>query len=191
MPGPAPLWGSFLHHADEDLLSFAWLFSGGLRVHGYYHAVQAIEKYLKALALSVADPHGKTLTALNTRWVINHDLKGLARRCAKQFPYYGSADTLNKLAFFMEFDQATRYPWVQRTLGNGFKSTDIPLIWDLIRHLRTDIPIKVDDYLLGMVVRGHHQGQPNVVNEGINSNFEQSKMALVRMFPDVATIVRW
>ena len=120
-----------------------------------------------------------------------HDLKKLAQRCAKQFPYYGSADTTRKLALFTEFDQATRYPWVQRTLGNGFKSTDIPLIWDLIRHLRTDIPIKLDDYLLGMVVRGHHQGQPNAVNQGINNRYGLSKVAVVRMFPDVATIVRW
>ena len=40
-------WGSFLGHADEDLLSFAWLFYGGLHVHSYYHAGQAIEKYLR------------------------------------------------------------------------------------------------------------------------------------------------
>ena len=70
-------------------------------------------------------------------------------------------------------------------------SSDIPLIWDLIRHLRTDVPIKLDDYLLGMVVRGHHQGQPNAVNQGINNRYGLSKVAVVRMFPDVATIVRW
>jgi hypothetical protein len=30
-----PLWGNFVACADLDLLSFAWLYSGGMRVPGY------------------------------------------------------------------------------------------------------------------------------------------------------------
>jgi len=157
----------------------------------YYHAGQAIEKYLKALALAVIDPDGKRLTALNARWVRTHDLNKLAKRCANQFPYYGTADTTRKLALFTEFDQATRYPWVSRALGNGFSSADVPAMWDLIRHLRTDIPIKTDDYLLGMVVRGHHQGRPDTVSQGTNCRYALPKAAVERMFPDVTSIVRW
>jgi hypothetical protein len=184
-------WGSFLAHADEDLLSFAWLFTGGLHVHSYYHGGQAIEKYLKALALSLSDPDGKKQMAVNASWLRTHDLKKMAQRCAKQFPYYGTSDTTKKLALFTEFDQATRYPWVSRTHGNGFNSADVPAMWDLIRHLRTDIPIKTDDYLLGMVVRGHHQGRPDTVSQGINRRYALPKAAVEGMFPDVSSIVRW
>lgn len=190
MPRPAPLWGSFIHHADQDLLSFAWLYSGGIRVPGYDHAAQAIEKYLKALTLSLIDPDGETETALNNPWLRTHDLNKLARRCSAQFPYYGAAGTTRKLALFTEFDQATRYPWISRTLGNGFNSADVPAMWDLIRHLRTDIPIKVDDYVLGMAVRGHHQGRPDAIHQGF-AEYRQCVVALQRMFPDLATIVRW
>jgi hypothetical protein len=51
-----PIWGSFILYADYDVLAFALLFQGGLHVASYYHATQAIEKYLKALALSIVDP---------------------------------------------------------------------------------------------------------------------------------------
>jgi hypothetical protein len=48
----------------------------------------------------------------------------------------------------------TRYPWVEQKHGNGFTDADVPLFWDLVFHLRTDIPIKTDDYMLGMLLRG-------------------------------------
>ena len=52
------LWGNFVYYADHDLLAFAWLYTDGLRVAGYYHATQAVEKYLKSIALSIIDPDG-------------------------------------------------------------------------------------------------------------------------------------
>ena len=186
-----PLWGSFVAHADSDLLSFAWLHSGGLRVAGYYHATQAVEKYLKALTLSIMDPEGKTETTLNNRWLWTHDLAELAKECVPQFPYYGEPEVVARLKRFSEFDQAARYPWVPQKHGNGFTKEDIPLFWDLIRHLRTDIPIKKDDYMLGMLVRGHYQGQPDAK---IDPQFLVSPgcvVALQQMFPEVTSIVRW
>ena len=188
-----PLWGNFVAYADQDLLSFAYLYSGGIRVPGYYHATQAVEKYFKALALATIDPDGRTettLAKLNSPW--NHKLPDLAKICATTFAYYGEAEILKTLMRFSEFDQVARYPWVRQNHGNGFTSEDIPLFWDLIRRLRTDIPIKTDDYLLGMIVRGHHQGKPDAkTNSFLVADLQECSLALRRMFPDVDTIVRW
>jgi HEPN domain-containing protein len=190
--GPTPLWGNFVAYADQDLLSFAYLYSGGMRVPGYYHATQAVEKYLKALTLSIIDPDGETETALNNRWLHTHKLTDLAKRCAAQFPYYGEAEVMTRLTRFSEFDRVARYPWTRQSHGNGFTSADIPLLWDLIRRLRTDIPIKTDDYLSGMVVRGHHQGKPDAkADPYLVGDMQECSLALRRMFPDVDTIVRW
>src|ERR1017187_5782772 len=104
-----PLWGSFVHYADFDLLSFAWLNAGGLRVPSYYHAVQAVEKYLKALALSILDPDGVKETASNKKWIITHDLEKLAKRCSVNFPFYGQPEIQAQLKRFSEFDQVARY----------------------------------------------------------------------------------
>ncbi len=187
-----PLWGNFVGYADQDLLSFALLYSGGIRVPGYYHATQAIEKYLKALTLAIIDPDGQTETAANNRWLHTHDLTELAQRCTVQFPYYGTTEIAARLNRFSEFDQVARYPWTRQAHGNGFNSVDIPLLWDLIRRLRTDIPIRTDDYLLGMVVRGHHHGRPEaMINQHQLADFRLGSVALRRMFPDVHAIVRW
>jgi hypothetical protein len=70
----APLWGNSIYHADNDFLSFAWLYRGALIVHGFYHATQAIEKYFKGLALWIIDPNGDTETVRNNRWLLSHDL---------------------------------------------------------------------------------------------------------------------
>ena len=186
-----PLWGNFVGYADWDLLSFAWLYEGGLRVPSYYHATQAVEKYLKALVLSVLDPDGVTETPLSQKWITIHNLDKLAMDCAAQFPFYGQADIQAHLKRFSEFDQAARYPWTEQTLGNGFTSSDVPLLCDFVRRLRTDLPIEVDDYILGMLLRGHHQGHPETsANLRSLAEFEGCVAALRRVFPDVDTIVR-
>jgi HEPN domain-containing protein len=186
-------WGPFVYRADSDLISFAWLHSGGLRVSGYYHATQAIEKYLKALALSVIDPDGAKKAALSKRsWLREHDLFEIARQCAPQFPYYVQPEVTVKLERFSEFDKVARYPGIKQVHGNGFTSEDIPVIWDLIRRLRTDIPIPCDDYPLGMFVRGHHQGHPEFkVYSHVIAERAGCLAAFRRMFPDVDNIVRW
>jgi HEPN domain-containing protein len=186
-----PLWGNFVAYADWDLLSFAWLYEGGLRVPGYYHATQAVEKYLKALALSILDPGGVTETASNKKWIHTHDLDKLAIRCADHFPFYGQAEIQARMKRFSEFDQTARYPWTKQKLGNGFTSSDVPLLCDLVRHLRIDLPIKVDDYILGMLLRGHHQGHPEAsANLQSLAQLGRCVAALRRVFPDVDTIVR-
>ena len=158
---------------------------------GYYHAIQSVEKYLKALALSILDPDGVTETALNKTWIHTHDLAKLARRCAAHFPFYGQPEIQARLKRFSEFDQAARYPWAKQKLGNGFTSADVPLLCDLVRRLRTDLPIKVDDYILGMLLRGHHQTHPETTaNLQTLAEFGRCVAALRRVFPDVDSIVR-
>lgn len=158
---------------------------------GFYHATQAVEKYLKALILSIVDPAGVSETALNNRYLWTHKLEALAKQCSHQYPFYGQADILARLKRFSEFDQAARYPWIERKLGNGFQSTDVPLFWEIIQHLRTDIPIKVDDYILAMLVRGHHHGRPDAsANAYMLAQLGQGLAALRHMFPDVDKIVR-
>jgi len=161
-------------------------------VPGYYHATQAMEKYLKGLTLSILDPDGETETALNNRWRRTHDLAALAERCAARFPFYGQPVMVARLRRFSEFDQVARYPWVEQEHGNGFNSSDVPLLWDLVHHLRTDLPIKVDDYILGVLVRGHHHGRPEAsTNRYLLSELGECLAALRRMFPEVDRIVRW
>jgi HEPN domain-containing protein len=186
-----PLWGNFVGHADEDLLAFAWLWKGGLMLPAYYHATQAVEKYFKALCLSIIDPDGSKETAANKKWIITHDLGALAKRCQERFPYYGEPAVVTELQRLSEFDQATRYPWVPRKHGSGFSGDDLAVFCALISHLRTDIPIQVDDYLLGILIRGFHHANPAfAVNEYLLAQRKASVMALQQLWPDVKKIVR-
>lgn len=187
-----PLWGNFVGYADWDLLAFAWLYHGGLVHAAFYHATQAVEKYLKGLALSITDPDGQTQTVLNNPWLRTHKLDALAGRCAICFPYYGHSDVQAHLRRFSEFDQASRYPWAEERHGSGFTHAEIPVLGDLVRHLRTDLPITLDDYILGMLIRGHHQGEPEARATGeLYAILGQSAAALRRIFPDVDRFVRW
>lgn len=192
MPKPTPLWGNFIYHADYDVLAFSWLCHGGFLTQGYYHAGQAVEKYLKALALTIIDPDGKTETALNNRWLHTHDLLKLAARCASSYRFYALPETIEWLLRFGEFDQAARYPWVRQAHGNGFDGSDMPRLFFLIQRLRTDVPIKLDDYPLGMLVRGHHQGRPDLrITQREVRMYGPSVAALRRFFPETDRIVRW
>jgi len=188
----SPIWGNLVYCADHDLLAFAWLFQGGLRVASYYHAAQAVEKYLKALALSIDDPHGATQThQAQKRWLKTHDLGGLGLRCAESFPYYGDLELQKSLKRFSEFDQSTRYPWVIRKLGNGFSSDDVPLFAEIVHRLRSDIPIAIDDYPLGMLVRGYHHKHPETkTNESHECTQSGPLAAAMALIPQLSGMVR-
>ena len=187
------MWGSFVYYADYDVLAFAWLYQGGLLVSAYYHATQAIEKYLKVLALSIIDPLGKTHPyPANRRWLQDHDLARIANRCMKHFPYYGTTQVQAILKRFSEFDQLARYPWVQQDLGNGFTGADVPVICELLLHLRSDIPLVKDDYPLGMFIRGHHHQHPEyAVNPNLANMQGPAITAARRMIPQIDKMVRW
>src|SRR5260221_4580073 len=56
----APMWGNLIGHADEDVIGAAVLYAFTADCWGlaHFHMQQAIEKYLKALVVSFADPDG-------------------------------------------------------------------------------------------------------------------------------------
>ena len=152
-----PLWGNFVAHADEDLLAFGLLMQDNLHSLAFYHSTQAIEKYLKSLALSIIDPLGSVETP-STQPITTHNLENLANKCKGSYPYYGQSNVQAHLKRFTEFDQLSRYPWVSQKLGNGFSSDDIAVIYDICKNLRQNLPIVKDNYKLGMELRGYFHG---------------------------------
>ena len=185
----APLWGNFVGYADEDFLAFGLLAAGGLYVPAFYHSTQAVEKYLKALALSITDPSGAFATPDTEKWLKTHDLSKLATRCGTKYPFYLSQDISVLMRRFSEFDQAARYPWIDQKHGNGFNTSDVPIFGSLICQLRNDIPIAVDNYKLGMEVRGHfHLGK--TPDHTWSSYSHQAVEALRKLFPNLDSFVR-
>ena len=185
-----PLWGNFVDHADEDLLAFGILMNADLVAQAYYHGVQAVEKYLKALSLSLMDPDGVTDTPTTQPWIKTHDLARLADRCGRSIPYYSQGTVLNTLNRLAEFDQVARYPWVDQGLGNGFSSEDVTVIGDLCCRLRNDLPIKIDNYKLGMEVRGYFHGDSTRSDRAWGNYSHDGVAALRKLFPTIKTFVR-
>ena len=183
-------WGNFIAHADEDLLAFGLLIRGRLHRLAFYHGVQAIEKYFKALVLSILDPAGTKESPSTQRWLKTHDLEKLANKCKDAFPFYGESGVLDNLKRFTEFDQATRYPWVERVLGNGFCSDDISIIGGLCKQLRCDLPITRDNYKLGMEVRGYFHGDRSRRDELWELSSDEAVAALRSVLPSLNEFVR-
>jgi hypothetical protein len=187
-----PLWGNFVYYADHDLLSFGLLMKGGLMVPAMYHGTQALEKYFKALSLSIIDPKGETETFSGNNWLRNHSLEYFANRCGVQYSYYIQPDILDHLRRFSEYDQAARYPWVNTQYSNGFSTADIPVFEELIRNLRSDLPIISDDYPLGILVRGHHHLDPKTpINTSLDNLLKLAVISLREIFSNVDILVRW
>jgi hypothetical protein len=192
----APVWGNLVAHADEDLIASAILFVTRVRLQGFYHAQQAVEKYLKALALSIIDPTHQMTGVARETWLkkAGHKLAPLARRCSSVNQYYALPETIAHLERFSEFDQAARYQFVVQKYGNGFSSAETSVLQDLVLHLRNDIPIVLDDYLLGMTVRGffhHHPDRRSDTDPGNEANRLTHLAALKATFCDVEKMVRW
>ncbi|MCK4821238.1 hypothetical protein KA005_36065 [bacterium] len=191
-----PQWGNFIYHADMDLQAFACLNRDGIYTLSKYHAVQSIEKYLKALALSIEDQDGKKsgeITKDKNSWVRTHELHKLAERCARKYPYYGDNNTLQILDHLSKLDQYYRYPWAEKQMGNFSSANDIVSIVQLIAKVRRDIPIIRDDYPLGMLIRGGHQSQVSKESWDLDQITSQSRVisALSILFKDVDSLVRW
>lgn len=187
-----PIWGNFIGYADEDVLSIGLLCAGGMFTPALYHATQAVEKYFKALILSILDPDGTTLHPQKKKWLQIHDLEELASYCSGRYPYYNRKTVIDNLKRFSEYDQATRYPWVKRNFGNGFSGADFKIFEEILLRLRNDIPIHTDDYKLGMAIRGHHYHFPNHKVKNIFGT--QGKIAvecLRKIFPKINEFVRW
>jgi hypothetical protein len=188
-------YGNFVFHADYDFMAYCSLLNSMLMVEAYYHGVQAIEKYLKALAYTIYDPTGTLTIKELVRWIrktFSHDLIKLANFCASSFSFLSDPIVVGHLERFKEFDQACRYPYVDRTLGNGFISTDAKVIFDLIKNIRTSLPIQKDDYPLGITIRGHFYDDPAAVINNYMINANKSAIDSVRgNFPDMDDLVFW
>jgi hypothetical protein len=187
-----PPWGSLVEHADYDLLAFAVLLQSGLLKASFYHAVQALEKYLKALVISIVAPTARTSShPPHRKLLISHDLVGLAQVCGGVYPYYRQTDVQNALSKFAEFDQPTRYPWIEKALSNGFTTADIPLFSELFLRLRNDLPIVRDDYPLGMSIRGHHHNHPELPAPALLTTMLGPAVAAARsVIPQIEKLVR-
>jgi HEPN domain-containing protein len=189
-PVRPPLWGNFVAYADNDLLAFGLLIRGGLMPLGFYHGIQAIEKYLKALVLSILDPAGTRETPQTQRWLRTHDLEKLATECGETYAFYSEPNVAANLRRFTEFDQATRYPWVNRNLGNGFSGEDISVIAELCKRLRNDLPITIDNYKLGMEVRGYFHGDRSKRDHTCDYYSHEAVSALRSIVPSISDFVR-
>ena len=184
-----PQWGNYVAYADWDLLGFAVLNRSGLIPLSFYHAAQALEKYLKALMFSITEQDVRT----QTKEQKIHRLDGLAKMCADRYPYYGQSNTLATLKRLSKLDQTTRYPYVTEETGAVFGSSgDLPVMWDLYKRLRNDIPITRDDYPLGVLLRGHTHHHPQHPMGSVYMHFYgDCANALRSLYPNANELVRW
>ncbi len=189
-----PRWGSLLYHADYDFISCGVLFLNFLMVEGFYHSTQAIEKYLKVLAITIYDSNEKKSKDEWNKFLkkFSHNLKELGDYCSQKYPFYKQKDIINYLKRFSEFDQATRYPWIERNLGNGFSGDDVNVVFKLVKQLRNDIPIQTDDYPLGILIRGYHHHDENKKKLENIIFLEHKKVVskLTEIFPNICDLIR-
>ncbi len=191
MPKKFEKWGNFVKSADTDLLALGVLQISEQQTLAIYHGVQALEKYLKALKMSILDPSGSFATAdTEKKWIKTHSLSKLAQKCQPQFPFYIDPIVLKNFKKYSEFDQATRYPWVLTELTNGNSTDDLRLILDYIKQARQDIPITKDDYPLGLSIRGHfHRKNEQTANVSLGDQF--AVLTLRKLRSDLDEFIRW
>jgi len=189
-----PRIGNLIGYADEDVISTAILFQKGALEHAYYHAVQALEKYLKVLAICIFD---KNFEKSDDDWVkflkkYSHNLSKLGGYCSHDHPFFAQKDTIVELEKYSEYDQATRYPWVEMNKSNGFSSEEIKTFFKLLKELRNNIPINVDNYALGIMVRGysHKDLKKKMINSPIFLLQRQALGDLIKTFPKIDELVR-
>ncbi len=182
-----------MYHADQDVLALAVLYDSGLIVPAMFHGAQAVEKYLKALALALTVPDEHLRASGPPKWMWTHDLVQIADRCSPSLPSYGTQGVRDKLGRFSTFNENARYPWSKSPSGFVL-SRDLDDLKELILRLRRDLPIVVDDYVLGLAVRGHFHREPKrPANQGGLSGEQSAVPALRRLFgdADLHSLVRW
>ena len=176
-------------------MACAILYENRLHLPGFYHATQAVEKYFKALAMSIVDPTGKKTEFSWMKGKRGHDLVYLAGLCSKKSSIYLDRGFMLELKRFSEFDQTARYPWPPGKLSNGFNSADFEIYALLFRYLRNDIPIEKDDFPLGLAVRGYYHRHPE---HKVNDPFTPDRLMItnalskiLRPLVKIEELVRW
>jgi HEPN domain-containing protein len=186
-----PKWGNFIYYADEDVLSIGVLIAASRFLLAFYHSTQAIEKYLKALFLSILDPDGKILTWEDIKkWLQTHELDQLALYCSGRYPFYKEEKTLSYLKELSKYNQFTRYPWTM--VKNVLSFDEFFKLEKILLNLRNDIPIEVDDYPLGIAVRGFFYRAPDrKINDWTSEGNAFAVEYLRKIFPRLNEFVRW
>lgn len=187
-----PVWSDLLFHADQELMSFALLYNAGLVIPSLFHAGQAIEKYLKALALSVNDPDSTSESPDSHLWLRTYDVGYLVQRCGSLYPTYKEPEVLEYLYRFNHFEQISRFPWMEGSRKNPLTKKDIAAYFDIIKSLRNDVPIEEDDYPLALLIRGYRQKTPDEKISMSIADLQRIAVAsLKKIFPMINELVRW
>ena len=187
-----PVWSDLLFHADQELMSFALLYNGGLVGPSLFHAGQAIEKYLKALALSVNDPDSVGEGPDSHLWLRTYDVGYLVQRCGAAYPGYKEPEVLEYLYRFNHYEQISRFPWQEGSRKSPLSKKDIAAYFDIIRSLRNDVPIDEDDYPLALLIRGYRQKTPSEKISMSIADLQRIAVAsLKKIFPMINELVRW
>jgi hypothetical protein len=205
--------------ADNNLLAAVVLWKHDLHMQSYYHFIQAIEKYLKVLLIDTNPEYKSSNLPQNSAgnpyipyW--GHDLEKLAQKLPNESRYdFYKKDKIKCLKEYSKYNEATKYSILgtpkdkegklsaeeieQRDKEKEVKSFDskkiLKDVWELILKLRNDIQIDVDDYWLGIVIRGHHFNSPEkeVASLKFYPGIKKSVEMLKEIFPDSDKLVRW
>lgn len=205
--------------ADNDLLSAAVLWKHHLHLSAYYHFAQAIEKYLKVLLIDTDPkyknghlPKNSAGNAYIPTCYWGHDLKKLALQLPNEEKYnFYKKDKIKHLKEYSKYNESTRYSILgipkdkegklsaeevrqrdQEKKVKLYTSENLKHIQELIYRLRNDIEIDLDDYLLGIALRGHPQEHPDKkINFDYDGGIKKSAEILKEIFPNADEFVRW
>jgi HEPN domain-containing protein len=184
----APHSGSFLGKADTDILSAVVLQHYDQWIHSLYHGVQAIEKYLKAKFIALHESKGKNgyeVYKQNERLLKTHNVLKLWNRVESLEPSYQSFPWKDELSMLSEFDQVTRYPYVEQKVGSGLCSSDLELCLLVALQVRPNTVIQQDNYPLAMALRGYQIEEPTDVKP------TPAAQILKDYFPDANALIWW
>ena len=188
-------FGNLIYNADLDLLAAGVLYEhkvlGSL---SFYHLAQAIEKYLKVLLIDINYKDGKLPVDQAGNTYIpyqGHRIDILASKLPNDEKYnFYKKDVINKLEEYSKYNEALRYAIVDKEKKvDGISSDELKIMGEIILKLRNEISIveNIDDYPLGMAVRGCHFRSLSEID------IEEKKVSkpLEKIFPNLSDFVRF
>lgn len=183
-----PHSGSFLSKSDSDILSAVVLQHHDQWIHSLYHGVQSIEKYLKAKFIALHENQGENgyeVYKKNEKFLKTHNIVKLWDKVELLEPSYQNFPWKEELSMLSEFDQATRYPYVEQKACNGMCSSDLELCLLVALQVRPNTVFRKDNYPLAMALRGYRIEDPADVKP------TPAAQILKEYFPDADALVWW
>ncbi len=183
-----PHSGNFLSKADLDILSAVVLEHYDQWTYSLYHGVQAIEKYLKAKFIALHENKGEKgyeVYKKNEKFLKTHNIVKLWNRVELLEPSYQSFPWKEELSMLSEFDQVTRYPYVEQKVCNGMCSSDLELCLLVALQVRPNTVFQRDNYPLAMALRGYRIEDPTDIKP------TPAAQILKEYFPDANALVWW